>query len=521
MYLSLSILLEALNGLEIEKHNVSGTKKFRGVRLVRGSESVLDPDFLHVCPLSMALRLNAGNPECVFVALRDRFRREDEENCVLNTVVVNDDVTVVNIYIALEERVNMMFSWQEDMQRIIIEERPLGDMLIASEGILKNFISVSDSTLSLIAYTPNIPIDDPVTCRLISKGYHDDETVELFKKNNRFQKWQEVEGILFDSEHITSPDYQVVSRVFRYIGSYYTHVVMVCNRESVNDALIDKFNIFTDNMAVYLKKNNEKSRQRGGTDSCYIIERLLDSSEISTELVTESMSKLRLDGQKRFWLLSLSHEFSGSAPSGIVSHEVQNSLPKAKVAVYRDSLLVLVSSTEESEYVLQKSLEQVLPTLNEKKFVCSVSGGFCSLEEIKNAYQQATLAMNYGKRLINVSQRPEFCGPIFRYEDFYVHIMLCESNNSTFMHESRWYKILCDIRDADKNRGTNNYRLLYCYLTERCHAGNTAQRMYMSRNNIVYRIDNLVEKYGLDLNDYLVRMGLLVTFEIMRLDRSN
>ncbi|MGN1002475.1 MAG: hypothetical protein ACI4PC_06855 [Oscillospiraceae bacterium] len=519
MYLSLNIYLEALRGYEIESHNVDGHRKFLKPYLLWEEREELTGDELYVCPLSTALRLVKKYPDCTFVALRDRFRTKDEAENSLSIVVVNDDLSLINLYMLLAEKKDKMCLWQERLQRAIIEERPLGELLVASEDILENFISVSDSTLSLIAYTPHIPIDDPVTCRLIEKGYHDDETIDVFRKGNRFQRWQEDDGLILDLNHATSPKYDVVSRVFRYVGAYYTHVVMVCNRAPVSDALVDKFNLFTDHMAVYLAKINEHARQKGENETFYIIERILDSAEVGSDLVAESVYKLKLAGKKRFWLLCLSHELNG-IPAGVIAHEVQSLLPEAKVAVYRQTLLVLLSSAEESECVLEESLEVLIPALREKKFCCSVSNAFDSLNEMKNAYQQVTVAMNYGKRLMNVKTQEEFRGPIFRYESFYVFILLSEPNNSAFLMESRAYKVLNDIRETDLLRNTNNFQLLYHYLTQRCHAGNTSKIMYMSRNNVAYRIQQLVDKYGLELDDYLVQMGLLLTYEMMWLNPS-
>lgn len=51
----------------------------------------------------------------------------------------------------------------------------------------------------------------------------------------------------------------------------------------------------------------------------------------------------------------------------------------------------------------------------------------------------------------------------------------------------------------DKNTNGNNLELLYTYLCHECNATATARILHMHRNNVIYRVNKLEERYHLDL----------------------
>ena len=66
-------------------------------------------------------------------------------------------------------------------------------------------------------------------------------------------------------------------------------------------------------------------------------------------------------------------------------------------------------------------------------------------------------------------------------------------------------KAFLDLINDDRNFGTNNLHLLHVYLANKCNATIASRLLHMHRNNVIYRINKIEEKYRIDLNSSLQR----------------
>ena len=76
---------------------------------------------------------------------------------------------VEDLYMQLRDYFALLGRWEYDVRNALLEDEGYQDILDLSEPVLGNFVSVSDSSFRLIAYTKNTPVDDPVTCSLIDR----------------------------------------------------------------------------------------------------------------------------------------------------------------------------------------------------------------------------------------------------------------------------------------------------------------------------------------------------------------
>lgn len=522
MYISYNLFVEALSEYNIEDYTTNKEKHFLQVDIIMDDSQKLYATHLYVCPLSIALKLSALYPFCTFVALRDRFKRDGETpQALANIIVVNEDIPLSVLYNRLNDIHAKLSRWRVQMADAIIQDRPLEELLSYSEEIIGNFISISDSTLSLIAYTRNIKPSDKLSENLVRNGFHDEYAVNLFKEHNRFELWQKSEGLIYDVNQVTA-QCPVVSKNFKYGGTYFTHVVMTCNNVPLTNGLVEKYTILLEYLSVYFDKHH-KTQQEGGKMYFSVIRNLLDNTNVRQDILAESAEQLGIPLEGSFRLMVMTPVKSESEPAGIITHEIQDLLPEAKIAVYRQSLLAILISPENDQDglgIIDNATKKIAPVLKARNFCCGISLRFESLSDIRTAYNQAANAISYGKRLMNTAWRSEFEGPFFKYDTYYIYLLLSEEDNFDLLLSSDIYQKLQMLRKYDKQHGSDNYGLLYLYLTLERHAGNTAQKLFMSRNNVAYRISRIVEMIGLDLNDYLTRIGLLLTYELLNLNNA-
>ena len=68
------------------------------------------------------------------------------------------------------------------------------------------------------------------------------------------------------------------------------------------------------------------------------------------------------------------------------------------------------------------------------------------------------------------------------------------------------------IRDYDRIHGTDYYETLKCYMESDLNKNLTAQKMNIHRNTVEYRINRLIEAYGIDPNDGELAMSYRLSF---------
>ena len=73
----------------------------------------------------------------------------------------------------------------------------------------------------------------------------------------------------------------------------------------------------------------------------------------------------------------------------------------------------------------------------------------------------------------------------------------------------------------DKANGTNDFALLFVYLSCDCNISLTAKRLFMHRNTVIYHIDKIKEAFRLDFADKGTRDRCLVDYKIKFLSGSN
>ena len=135
-----------------------------------------------------------------------------------------------------------------------------------------------------------------------------------------------------------------------------------------------------------------------------------------------------------------------------------------------------------------------------------ISNDFTELSGLGAACAQAEYTLDHALR------RPARDGAVrpVRYTD----VMLTHMVDHFF--DSFCFDIYCPpafrsiLKDSRSGSAVDNVRLLYTYLACQCNATSAARLLHMHRNNVIYRIARLQERYALDLDDCIQRTLLLM-----------
>ena len=518
MKIPISTILDLLAPYNIEDHSKSFDKFFSSVNIFPSRRKDLYPYQLYVGKLSDILAADWRSPDAYCIAVRDRIHDDMENDTAMtNIIVLNTNCDVSDIFTIVQGHFFRIMEWNEQMKEYLIQNRSVQDLLLLSEPIIGNYITISDSSLRLLAHTSGLECDCPITNSLVAKGYHDDATVSAFKHHNITDRWNTANDIYINNSLLVSP-YPNVCRVVRYNNSYFAHVIMICNTHKPTDGLIDLFKMLLSHLMVAFERlwNNSEGSTLHVYDSLIIS--LIENKDLTTDIISERARHCGLHLNAEFRLLKASVADNVAVMLQRMGQDIISLIPEAKVTAYNKDLIILLTQRPESSDSYAKNeatLESIMESYNAK---CGVSNVFLALTELPYAYQQADVALRYGgfqSAGLFSNQVNNVSGRLYPYESYYYCYLMCgTAEHARLARSTKAYNALRKLQQYDIQHSTNNLELLYIYLNNDRKATDTAAIMHMHRNNVIYRIGRICDLIEMDLDDSSVRFRLLLAYEI-------
>ena len=520
---SLSIILDSLNKYSFELYiDTPAALSFQRLVILPRNLTQVMPGCLYVGRLSDAMRTKETEPGIICICLRDRIRdaRENAET-LSGFIVINENLELEQLFSELQDTFVRLNNWYQSMQDAVIRQKSIQDIITLSESVIGNFISVSDSALTLVAYTKNIPTDDPTSLFLIKNGYHSDESIRKFKMQKRFDVWMSSDGIIISDDGKIS-DYVCISKVFAFNDTYFMHVVMTCNHRKRTPGLIDLFTHMVCILSHYIKRNWEEKKNFNHVYSSLIAD-LMQGKITSREAAAERARMVGIRPEDEYIVMLLSGGGHGDAVfPGLVAHDISARFPLIRSVYYNCRLMLFLHRADIISYI---SDQDVFAGLNayfcENNIFCGLSEVFKDLLALPEAYYQAEMALDesgHTPRESELMLEPaiEFSN-IAQFDTYFAGCMLDKSiKTERLWKSSRYGKMLLELYTSDIEKSTNNLEVLYTFLINERRATETASDLHMHRNNVGYRISRIEELLKVNLNEKLTRLNLLISLLKLR-----
>ena len=511
MELSLNILLDDLKDHGPLCYINDKSRTFKGVRLMSRDPEDWQEDRLIITKLSMALSMPRLNPDCCIAAVIDTDLPK-EASRLQNMVLFDTKTDPVAFFIIVQKIFERYLEWTMAMDLCLIKNASIQDILTLSEDIIGNYITISDSSFSLVAYTHNLKCSDPITNNLVEKGYHDQEAIGLFSRNNLMDFWRDTVDIYIKPKtNITG--YPILSKVIHYNNTYYSHVVMLCTNRLPSEGLKDLFQILLDKLMVCFERQWVENNQMPHIYDSLLLE-MLESDELSAESINARAKNAGIPVKGNFRLIKVSTEDSSGIMLQRLCQELSANISQSRVTLSKDILIALIPLKPAG--TSQQLMDKVEGIMTKYSSHCGVSDPFYSLSGIRIAGEQAEIALKCCKEnrpaMFNIGpERKQTRVMSFGY-CYPVYILSSNRKNESILSQTRASKALEILVEHDRKHSTNNLELLFVYLTNERRASDTAQIMHMHRNNVIYRIGKISEMINMDLNECGIRFRLLMAY---------
>ncbi len=498
--LSLKLLIHDLNAAYENSLLYEKNPHFSEVELYTSSQK-WTPSHLVVGMLSEILPISDIHPNICFLCIRDRFADEEEttrKKRNILTLTTNKKLhQVFNEILSIFARYR---EWDMQMHLSVVSNQGIQPLVDLTENVIGNHIDIMDATFKLLGYTRNIELDDPITERLIAQGYHSDETMKQFLDLRRFEEFEKGNDIIV-SDDFKLCKYVTIKRVFHANQKPSMYVVMHCNHREADDSLLDLFRIFLHYMEHYA--GLEHLHPSAFAASAQYLQSLLDGSISNMDEAISRASLATIPFQQDYQIYVLSFEDHFNTPLAKLSADINENLLFSYIVVYHRRIVILHNRKEKtaSSATVRATLEKHM-----QRYPCiiGISNPFSNLWEVRNGYEQAGCAIEYGAHIISASASSQN-NPVqfFHFEDCLLTLLVTKSCNSSpnLFKNSSIFQHIQLILDYDNEHGSQLFRTLSVFLNTGKKATETSQILHMHRNTVLYHIEKIEQILSVSLND--------------------
>ena len=494
---------------------------YTAVRLYLGVASLTSEDVLYVCDEAAAPARHAGF-SFMFVGSEDDDPAPDAVISLLGTL---DRCEVLN---AVADVMYRYAQWERTLDELCFANAGIQALLDASTPFLRNNVVVVDPALKLLAYTKDVPCDDPITMELIKHGYHTEENIRKFRLNKRFAPWaSQTSFIINDTRRICK--YATVVYSFKTRNSFSVILVMMCNVEEADAWLLDTFSLFIKRARRFVERDYPDEKPSGNMTDAFFQD-LVSGRLVDAASVRERCLHVGVPYESRFCLFYLKPRDDDQALLPRVLADVSRVVAPAKTFLVGKAVAVLCFNCREDACALhcvagtcalaRRSISMRLSELlDQYGMVAGRSSKFSTLLGVRTAFSQAVEAHAIGSSSTGdpraLSARQRWTG-IFSFDDLTMsYLAKCESACGENLVGSAYAcRVLAEIEASDERAHTDNYEFLRVYLECERRASVVAERLHMHRNNVKYRITRIEELFGIDTEDADARFDLLLAYRI-------
>ena len=525
---STNIILDALReaGYSFDC-SIEGKRSFTWTAFSDGSELEADPQVLYVCADGISRRNDDSNYYCICIT---DSRPEDA-----HTIAVHTGDSPFQVFRTVHSCFREMQRWGDELINTIQTRPDYQTIVDLSENILGNSLYILDPSLKLLACTQNIVDDDIMDIKLREKGYHADDTISRFRDFGVFQQYNTSTDFRFTPPMYTNK-YATASKWIRDGSTPALSVVMVCNNvDFPSDGLVDKLTIFISHCEKCMHRKKSQVLTEAHSYSSLLTD-VLYAGFNRPKLIDERARTAGLPITGEFHILKVMLRDSSYYHIPRLMSEIEHILPTAKIIVHEyEGVILSYSNVPLGKEAFRNKINSIYGLLKERQAICGVSEPFSLLHDMASAFGQASRALAIGSSLHAAEKQWNSSvgnwdrmgvkrdDTVFYYRDIAIYYMASVANvTDPYIYQGlECMNKVENIIASDKNRGSNDAQVLFTYLMCERNSAKTGEKLHMHRNNVLYRISKIREQYQLDMDDYWIRTGLLLSYHYLELHQAN
>jgi len=186
---------------------------------------------------------------------------------------------------------------------------------------------------------------------------------------------------------------------------------------------------------------------------------------------------------------------------------------KVPIIDHEDEIIFFYKSEESSMSRLEKALKEIQEAIIKRVNGLSVSVGignsYEDLKMMKQSLNEAQLSIESGKC-------EGLSSTIRKYNEIGVYRLLFGVEDRDVL-ENYYLDALGPIIENSKSKDILSVQILETYLNENCNLTSTAEKLFLHRNTLKYRIKKIEEALGCDLHNFEQCMKVKIALDINKI----
>jgi len=376
-----------------------------------------------------------------------------------------------------------------------------------SYQLLNNPILLVDSSYKLLAYTKKDQVDDRVWNELVTKGYCSHDLISIFIREGVVEKIaKSKEPLLTDtgfSEKIRRIHGKIITnnKLVGYLG------VLEHNRKFKEEDF-HTIQLLCDVISEEMQKNENYYYTKGLMYESLLID-LLDNAIQNWEHVQERLKAagLKLDRNLYLAVISFINEDIGNYHLvDYLRDYIDHQLKFSKSIFYNNKIVVFLSLKDDQ---IDISIANLGKSLKDNDLQGGISDRFENITDIRKAYLQAKKALELGRCLFNSHS-------LYKYSDYRIyHILQFVSEKHKLTDLFHPAPLL--LKEYDAQNETDFYQTLYTYLSTDKNIKAAADRLFIHRNTMNYRLKQISEMASIDLDNFDECVQIYLSYKMLDL----
>lgn len=190
---------------------------------------------------------------------------------------------------------------------------------------------------------------------------------------------------------------------------------------------------------------------------------------------------------------------------------VSGLFPNQPCFPWKSSVVCLVG-TDQNGAISAEISQNLMHVATDYHLFVGISNVFSQVSEFSAHFQQAKDVLKFANRAMKT-------GPLFYYLDYAMYMILDSIDNEKFLAYC-CHPALQQLLSYDEKNGTDLFSTLNIFAKTGFNKTSTAQALYVHRNTVNYRIQQIEELCGIDLSNEKLLFPLQLSFQIFAYRQS-
>ncbi len=511
MKISLDFIAEALEPFGAQR--IQGAEKecfFSKVQILAAPGEKLNPETVYICVPNVITKLKRSvfTNHC-FVIM------ENVEPVLLSqlkcAVLLNPCNTVADVTNRLIDVFSQINSIEGKANELAMSGNGISDLFELFRPYFENGVLVLVDSVFNIICSSKQSVDHPYVNSILQRGYYNqDDLKEMAMRGYYDDERKYVRPIYYDaSKTICGLPWLV--RSFRTNGTAQGFVGFYVTSGTLS--------VFTMTLFTVLSNAIEKAAQVSGYSKStlsgeeQILDDFLSGKERDNEYYRDRCCQLKLPFRGPFRIGLIRTRSDTPIKSSMVANQLRGHCPVENFGVflYRNTIVLFLKNWSDFDVKTMSwfgdDWKDLLTILSANQAKIGLSLMIRDVSEFFIGYHQAEIALKCG-----MAKAPE--REYFLYSDWYLDDILLNYSDVIPIEYVYVQKLDDLLLDEPKNT-INSVKILYYYLTCERNISLTADKLFLHRNSVIYRIHKIKEKLAMDLDNPDIRLRLLLSMKIL------